>query len=173
MKTVEEIKFWPDETDWIIWQTVIETCNVSIYISLYLINKEQLVFPWCKADTVFYTAGWICMIFSWTSFSLPAVWPLQGVKVARLMNFGPWALPFMITESYFTGNTSIFYIPEKSYVTGVSDSGFKQWLTTSLFSRHTRNFFIVLGYELCVCYPMAISAKSQHWDPAPVLTKPT
>lgn len=57
MKSVEEKKFWTDETDWIISQTVVETCKVSVYMSFYLTNKEQLAFPWCRADTVFYTAG--------------------------------------------------------------------------------------------------------------------
>lgn len=69
----------------------------------------------------------------------------------------------MITECYVMGNTSIFYILEKAYITGVSDSEFKQWFTTSLFSRqHPWNFSLVLGYEFCVCYHMAISAKSQY-----------
>lgn len=163
MKTVEEMKFWSDGTNWIIWQTVVETCKVRVYISFCLTNKEQLAFPWCRADTVFYAAGWICTLFSWAPPPLPTVWPLQGVKVAGLMSFGPCALPFMITECYFMGNTSIFYIPEKAYVTSVSDSECKQWFTSSLFSRqHPRNFSLVLGYELCVCYHMVISAKSQR-----------
>lgn len=92
------------------------------------INKEQLTFLWCRANTVFYISGWIYPIFSWAPPALPTIWYLQGVKLAGLMNSDhaqDLMISFMITEFYFMGHTNMNRIQVKAYVNRISDSELK------------------------------------------------
>lgn len=58
-------KCWRNEIlnwwiNWIIWQRYLQA---RTYISFCLIDQQQLALPWCRANTVFYAAGWICSFF--------------------------------------------------------------------------------------------------------------